>query len=212
MEQSIKRVCWICKTEYPLDRDHFYKDSKDKSGFQKRCIECNKKTNKRYIEKNPDYFPNKGKERYHNEKSINPNYNKNRYSKYKEQYLKYRKDWKLTEYGRIYDIFSAAKSRSLKKKIPFDLTFEDVIKMYHEQDNKCALTGLALITNEQREEGIHYYPFAPSIDKIDPSKGYVLGNIRIVAVITNLALNGFGDRIFDQMCRAYIEKNYNIKI
>jgi hypothetical protein len=206
------RVCWICKTEYPLSREFFYKDSKHKSGLQKRCIDCNKKTNKRFINNNPEYCSDKGKERYHKVKSDNPSYNKERYSIYREQYLKRRKEWSSSEYGRLYNIYCAAKQRSSKKKTPFSITFDDVIKMFNDQQGLCSLSGMKLITNETRKEGKNYYPYAPSIDKIDPAKGYVLGNIRIVSVIVNLSLNTFGDLIFDEMCRAYIEKQYNIKL
>lgn len=205
------RICWYCKTEFPLTRDYFYKDSRDIHGLQKRCITCNKKTNKRFSEKNNDYFSIKGKERYHNIKKENPKYNKERYSIYREQYLKRRKEWSMSEYGRLYNIFQAAKERSSRKKIPFDISFDDVVKMYNDQKGLCSLSGLKLVTNELRESNKHYYPYAPSIDKIDPSKGYVLSNIRIVAVIVNLALNQFGDDVFDIMCKSYIEKKYNIK-
>lgn len=206
------RICWICKTEYPLTREFFYKDSKDKSGLQKRCIECNKKTNKRFSEKNPEYSSDKGKERYHKVKGDNPSYNKERYSIYREQYLKRRKEWSSSEYGRLYNIYCAAKQRSSKKKIPFSISFDDVIKMFNDQQGLCSLSGMKLITNEIREEGKNYYPYAPSIDKIDPTKGYVLDNIRIVSVIVNLSLNTFGDVVFDEMCKSYIEKKYNIKL
>jgi hypothetical protein len=210
--ETEKRLCWICKTEYPLNREHFYKDSKDSKGFQKRCIECNKKTNKRYLNNNPEYFQDKSKERYEKVKEDNPNYNRDRYSLYREQYLKRRKDWCLSEYGRLYNLFDAARSRSKKKNIPFNLTMDSVIKMFDDQDGKCAITGIKLITDEPREANKNFYPYAPSIDKIDPEKGYVLYNIRIVAVIVNLSLNSFGDSVFDTMCKAYILKQYNITI
>jgi hypothetical protein len=207
-----KRVCWVCKTEYPLTREFFYKDSRHKSGLQKRCIDCNKKTNKKFSDNNPEYSSDKGRERYHKVKADNPSYNKERYSTYREQYLKRRKEWSKSEYGRLYDIYRAAKERSSKKKLPFDITFDDVIKMFNDQQGYCSLSGMKLVTNETRESGSNFYPYAPSIDKLDPSKGYVLGNIRIVAVIVNLALNSFGDTVFDEMCKAYIEKQYSIKI
>lgn len=35
-------------------------------------------------------------------------------------------------------------------------------------------------------------PFAPSIDRIDPARGYTLGNIRVVSAIANMAMSDWG--------------------
>jgi hypothetical protein len=210
-EYTIKRKCWICQLEFELNNKFFYKDKKDKTGFQKRCKDCNKITNKRFQDRNPDYFNKNSVEAYERRKKENPNYNIDRYSKYRQQYLDRRSNWSNTEYGRLYDIYYAAKNRSAKKKIEFEITFENVLDMFKEQDGKCFLSGMKLDFSK-KIKGVHYNPLAPSIDKIDASKGYVKGNIRIVAVIVNLSLNGFGDAMFDLMCRSYILNKYKIEV
>jgi hypothetical protein len=205
------RKCWICQQEYPTTAEFFYKDKNDKYGFSKRCKECNKIANKRYREKNPDYFSKKCLEAYQKRKLENPKYNVDRYSKYREQYLSRRKNWSASEYGRLYDIFSAARTRAKKKKIEFDLTMDFVIKMFSNQGSLCALTGLKLNTGF-KQKGNNWNPYCPSIDKIDSEKGYTKDNIRIVSVIANLSLNQFGDIVFDEMCRSYINKKYGFNV
>ena len=211
MQEHTKRKCWICKDEFPLTSDFFYKDKKDKNGFQKRCKNCNKITNKRYINKNPEYFKEKSIIAYKKIKSENPNYNVDRYSKYREQYLFRRKEWSSSEYGRLYDIFSAARTRAKNKNLIFDLTLDFIFKMFDNQNGVCSLTGLKLDTGF-KIRGVNFNPYAPSLDKIDANKGYIRDNVRIVSVIANLSLNGFGDLIFDEMCRSYVNKKYGILI
>lgn len=211
MHQHLKRKCWICQEEFDLTSDFFYRDKKDKLGFQKRCKDCNRLTNKAFKNKNPDYFKKNSVEAYKKRKEENPNYNVDRYSKYRQQYLDRKARWSSTEYGRLYDIYCSAKQRALLKNIESDMTFENVLDMFKEQDGKCLLTGMKLDFSK-KIKGVNYNPLAPSIDKIDASKGYVKGNVRIVAVIVNLSLNGFGDAMFDLMCRSYILKRYKIEI
>jgi hypothetical protein len=47
-------------------------------------------------------------------------------------------------------------------------------------------------------------PFAPSIDRINPSIGYTKDNIRLVCASVNFALNEFGEDIFRKICKAYL--------
>jgi hypothetical protein len=48
-------------------------------------------------------------------------------------------------------------------------------------------------------------PFSPSLDRIDCTQGYVAGNVRLVCLIVNFALNTFGDDAFLEMCRAVVK-------
>jgi hypothetical protein len=50
--------------------------------------------------------------------------------------------------------------------------------------------------------GSLYRPFAPSLDRINAAQGYSLGNVRLVAVIVNAALNQWGDAAFWKMVDA----------
>lgn len=39
----------------------------------------------------------------------------------------------------------------------------------------------------------------PSIDRIQPALGYVPGNVRIITVVANTALNEYGDKIMTEV-------------
>jgi hypothetical protein len=48
-----KRICTICKTEYPLSTVHFHKDKSRPSGFMFNCKPCEKKRTRAKYLKNP---------------------------------------------------------------------------------------------------------------------------------------------------------------
>lgn len=78
------------------------------------------------------------------------------------------------------------------------ITREDVLRIIKKQNFACAITGTELkpILRVGRQ------PFAPSIDRIDCTKGYVLGNVRITTYFVNMAMNEWGPGpIYDLMAR-----------
>jgi hypothetical protein len=62
---------------------------------------------------------------------------------------------------------------------------------------KCAVTGLPLSLSKTGGR----MPYAPSIDRIDCADDYVPGNVRIVALIANLAMNEWGEAPLREMAR-----------
>lgn len=67
-----------------------------------------------------------------------------------------------------------------------------------------------------REQAILEEMGQPVLDKyrknyIDSTLGYTKDNVRLVCTIVNMALNEFGDIIFDKMCRAYVENTLRSK-
>jgi hypothetical protein len=50
-------------------------------------------------------------------------------------------------------------------------------------------------------------PFAPSIDRIDPSRGYSKGNCRLVCVAVNYAMSDWGLAVLKRIAVAILERN-----
>jgi hypothetical protein len=91
-----------------------------------------------------------------------------------------------------------ARERSRLKKIPISIDATDVLGLIQQQKFRCAVSGVPFSfenINESRRK-----PFAPSIDRIVREDGYVIGNIRITSVITNLAIGDFSEADFLAMC------------
>lgn len=91
-----------------------------------------------------------------------------------------------------------AKARS--KKYNKDLDVDDVYlyELFKQQAKCCALTGVELMI----EIG---HPLCLSLDQIDPTKGYTVGNVQWLAWVVNRAKGDLDTEHFYEMCEAVIE-------
>jgi len=99
-----------------------------------------------------------------------------------ERHKKYdrKKYMTSTEERRKKQILKTAKSRAKDKNIPFAITISDFTLPTH-----CPLIGLEL--DYSMPKG--YHPNHPSIDRIIPSLGYVVGNVWIISRRANVMKN-----------------------
>lgn len=101
--------------------------------------------------------------------------NKGKWNKYKDSY---RKDPRL----RAKAILTGCKHRATKRGLEFDLSLEDVFPF----PEVCPVLGIPLNLFNSKTS-----PDSPSIDRIDNTKGYVRGNIRVISLRANtLKSNG----------------------
>lgn len=92
-----------------------------------------------------------------------------------------------------------AKGRTRKfNKAPVDLTDMYLYRLYLQQDRKCALTGVTLTLEKGN-------PLSFSLDQIEPTKGYIEGNVQWVAWAVNRAKGDLSMRDFYGMCNAVLE-------
>lgn len=74
-----------------------------------------------------------------------------------------------------------AKGRSKKKNLEFNLTLADLITL---KNNTCPILGSEILY----KSGIDYKKSA-SLDRIDPNKGYINGNVKIISYEANSLKN-----------------------
>ena len=75
-----------------------------------------------------------------------------------------------------YYVFHSVKARAKKKGIEFDLEPEDITP-----PEFCPVLGLKL----ERSKGSGPAHNSPSVDRIDPKKGYVKGNVQVISQLAN---------------------------
>jgi hypothetical protein len=90
-----------------------------------------------------------------------------------------------------------------KKNNCFEITPEDVWKLYLNQKQKCALTGLDISFKK-----VGKAVYTASIDRIDSSKGYITDNIQLVHKDVNMMKNAFDQTYFIELCKA-VAKNHS---
>jgi hypothetical protein len=125
----------------------------------------------------------------------NPEYSKTYASKNKEKLTKYKSKWYLDNAERISKmnkekdskslesrlsrILRSRKSRAKKMGIEFDISAKDI-----EITEFCPLLGVKL-----EFSGVPWNPNGLSVDRIDPKKGYIKGNVWIISYRANRIKN-----------------------
>jgi hypothetical protein len=94
-----------------------------------------------------------------------------------------------------------ASRRAKRKKVPFDLSTDDVAVIQRRIDEgHCELTGLSF---EMEKRGAFN---APSLDRINPKLGYTITNIRVICRALNAALGEWGTDVFQILVAAWAKK------
>lgn len=171
------KVCNCCKEAKPIKEFH-----KSETDFRilVKCKECrtivllenNKK--KCVICKNIKHFSefptgNKNKCQDCFRKIYLPQ-QKTYYKKTASIRIEKSKSYRKENYTKV--LFGRIKNRSMKKNIPFNLEVQDIGNF----PEKCPVFDIKLEVGEGRPTSN-----SPSIDKVDNSKGYVKGNIKIIS-------------------------------
>jgi hypothetical protein len=189
------KYCSDCKQTKPIGEFGISRHRKD--GRTLHCKDCtnrkSRENKKKHVEKNTDYnrkYRSENREAYRE-------WERQNYQSRKEERLASAKKWRHTESGSSRLLHLSAQRRAKKKGIPYELTPEIILNLMRLQEGKCALTGVQF---EFGESSFYFRPLAPSIDKIDATKGYTIGNVQITTVVANKAKNEYPIEIFDQMC------------
>lgn len=121
--------------------------------------------------------------------------NKEWNSRHREAIQKTQRAWVDTPKGRAVRLVIAAKVRARKLKVPFNLTAEDVL--FPLVLGECEATGILFERTAKARS-----PFAPSLDRVDPTKGYVKGNVQVVIWALNAMRGTWGDSVLLQVADA----------
>ena len=79
--------------------------------------------------------------------------------------------------GKVHQVYwLQIKNAAIRRGIPFMITIEDMWAQYEKQVGKCVFTGLDLTLTNSNNFNLQ----TASLDRIDSTKGYVVGNIQWV--------------------------------
>lgn len=78
------------------------------------------------------------------------------------------------------------KRRCDASKILFDLDYKYLLDLYNQQKGKCHYSGIIMNISGKAQKNGGAEPTAMSVDRVDPKKGYVKGNIVLALNCINL--------------------------
>lgn len=91
------------------------------------------------------------------------------------------------------------KRGAVKRKHEFNLTIEYLWELLVVQDFKCALSGIPITLSTVRKE-LNATKSSASLDRIDSSKGYIIGNVQWLHVKINMMKQQLSQAEFVDLC------------
>lgn len=110
--------------------------------------------------------------------------------------------YRLTRRGAA--LVAQVKKRAKLKGLDFDLDAHVHDIQARIDAGVCEMTGVPFdLTPPQ---GSHRRFNAPSLDRIDPKKGYTYDNVRVVLCLVNIALNDWGEDVLRDVMQRWLDK------
>lgn len=99
--------------------------------------------------------------------------------------------------------------KAKSRKHPTDIDLSYLRDVWEEQGGVCPLSGLKMQLHKTGKdwEGDTNNPWKPSLDRIDPDRGYVVGNIRFVTYIANMCKKRWSDDVVVEFCKVVADHN-----
>jgi hypothetical protein len=104
--------------------------------------------------------------------------------------------------------YKALIRRAIKSRIEFNISKEYIVEKFKEQNGLCALSGIKIyFTHICNKQGLVYQ--TASLDRIDSSKGYIVGNVQWVHKHINKMKMNLSDHDFINWCKVVTKYNDN---
>jgi hypothetical protein len=101
-------------------------------------------------------------------------------------------------------LVSRAKSKCKKLGLPFDLDKEYLVELNKSQGGKCSKTGIEFQLRPAEGYG-DAAPWTPSLDQLDPGKGYTKTNIQLVCFMYNVCKGVWTNNEVSYFAKALLE-------
>lgn len=116
----------------------------------------------------------------------------------------------VAEQREILTMWRRHKKGAAQRGIAFSITPDDIAEILARQCLLCAVTRLPF--KNDKPDGLRIRPWAPSLDRISNSAGYLPGNVRVVCAFVNIAMNGFGDEFFSDVLEPLVQARVKVEL
>lgn len=165
------KKCTCCKEWFSVS--NFHSDANRKDGLANRCKQCHNKHMQRYKKRNPERIKEDKRKYYEqNRDKIRQYYQDNR-----EWLLARSRESRCGLDGSIKTMLASAKTRAKKRDWEFDIDEDYLLSIATEH---CPVDGRPLDWDKKLSTNGRSSPTSPSLDRLDSSRGYVKGNVRII--------------------------------
>jgi hypothetical protein len=106
------------------------------------------------------------------------------YKKEKRKSLEFRKSEGIKQKERRVRLWQNTLIHDSKRGGEHTLTVDDINEMYENQNGLCYWFKIPLIPSEKKKN-----PQQPSLDRLDPNKGYIKGNVVLSCYSANIGRN-----------------------
>ncbi|MEQ9145436.1 MAG: hypothetical protein RLO08_13875 [Parvibaculaceae bacterium] len=86
---------------------------------------------------------------------------------------------------------------------PVDL--QHLVHLWVRQNGRCAVSGLPF-SDERFEDALVKHPYRASLDRIDPWRPYLEGNMRLVCTAVNFGMGQWGDEVLRRIAEGMTAK------
>jgi len=101
-------------------------------------------------------------------------------------------------------IYRQTKKNAGQKSLAFSISESQLRYVINRSRGRCEVTGIEFSLSQ--EPGKRRRPYAPSLDRKDSAKGYLIGNIRLVCVAANYAMNEWGLHVLHHLALNTVKK------
>jgi hypothetical protein len=185
------KVCTKCKMEKPFES--FHRDWNQKSGYTSQCKECRYEYFKSYRKSE------KGKISIAATQARNHQKNKQNPSRRASQKRNYARWVENSPRFILYLNLKHALQRRPTQDNPITLNY--LMDLWRYQKGECAISGVQMTWNKGK-----LLPTSLSLDRIDQTQGYSIGNVRLVCFAVNTFRGRWSDDVMFEMATAIVAK------
>ena len=187
MSKQKYAICTICGRELPLNRENF-KRIKDKSTGKEKynsiCRECEQQQKEEHNKEWKDgkllcHICGEYKDSSEFQNNKDKRCRKCKLEQNKQARENYSEDIKLQKV--LQERWLGAKDRATIKGIPFSISKEDLVELWHNQDGLCSISKIPMTF--ELDKGRVFTNV--SLDQKNPGQGYTKDNIQLVCSAVN---------------------------
>jgi hypothetical protein len=181
------KACSKCNQVKPLS--DFAPEKRSADGHRYACRACDRLKNLAYHHRNKDARNAAARER----RRANPERDRGYSERYRSTF-----PWRM--------LLQHAKKRAAKFGWDYDLDSHTEQIKARLAPMKCEMTGIGLVSGVGAGGAGKRFHNTPSLDRINPTKGYTYDNIRIVCWAMNCALGTWGEETLRTVMTAWLKR------